>query len=137
MDANQLNEEEADTIDLSSINPEEVEPEKVEIEEVTANMDEIELVKIEDLEIKENGSIIEKGTGNPFSGGVVANYENGKMKERYLVDKGLKHGPYEKFFDNGNLNRKCAYKSGKLHGSFKKWYESGKRASEGQFLGWI
>ena len=46
MDANQLNgKEEADTIDLSSINPEEVEPEKVEIEEVTANMDEIELVR--------------------------------------------------------------------------------------------
>lgn len=123
-----------DEDDLSGINPDEVEVDEVEIQEIEADLDNTEWVNKQDLELKEDGMVYQKGVDTLFSGGIKSLYGNGELQERYLVQNGIKHGPYEKYFENGNLNRKCAYKEGKLHGKFKKWYDFGKHASEGQYL---
>ena len=105
--------------DLSGINPDEVEVDEVEIEEIEADLDNTEWVDKQELDFKEDGMVYQKGTEVPFSGGIKSFYENGELEQRYLVQNGIKHGPYEKYFENGNLNRKCAYKEGNFMGISK------------------
>ncbi len=120
--------------DITGINPEEVVLEEVFIEEVANDFDDVIFHKKSDLNIKEDGFHFIRGGRTLYSGGVHSFHDSKKLALRYIVEDGLKNGPYEKYFTNGKLNRRCSFKKGELHGSFAKFYTSGQRASEGQYL---
>ena len=59
-------------------------------------------------------------------------YYNGKIKEEYFINDGLKEGIYKKYNDNGYLKNdngyleiECNYVNNILHGPYKKYHKSG------------
>jgi len=121
-------------LNVSLINPEEVHLEEVNIEEVAFDFTNVEFQNLSEIVVNEDGIHFTNGGSDLYDGGIISFYKSGQLSLRYVVESGLKNGPYEKYFENGNLNRRSVYKDGKLHGRFYKWFASGRRANEGQYL---
>ena len=63
--------------------------------------------------------------GDPFSGTLVKNYENGQLEKKVTYKDGKEHSVYETYYKNGQLEWKVTYKDGKLHGVSESYYEDG------------
>lgn len=59
-----------------------------------------------------------------FSGLVESYYEDGSIKQRFGVLKGLRQGAALDWFEDGHLKFSANYHQGRLHGEKKIWYEN-------------
>ena len=49
-------------------------------------------------------------------------------------EKGLKHGPWETYWDNGNLMYKINYVNGKKHGLYDYYHPNGKLTIKSYYI---
>jgi len=76
---------------------------------------------------------------NPYTGKIVAKYENGNKKWEVNYKNGIKEGIQIDWYENGEKKMEGYYKNGKKEGSWAKWdmkgykkvtvYEEGKEIS--------
>ena len=50
------------------------------------------------------------------------------------IINGLRHGPWELYYDNGKLWYKCEYVNGKYHGPWEWYWSNGKLHSKGSYV---
>ncbi len=53
------------------------------------------------------------------------NYEDGTIREKYMVKNHLRNGKCEKWYSYGEKWIESNYKEGVLHGEYKEWYPNG------------
>ena len=53
------------------------------------------------------------------------NYEDGTIREKYMVKNHLREGKCERWYSNGEKWIESNYKEGVLHGEYKEWYSNG------------
>ena len=61
-------------------------------------------------------------------------YENGKLKERVLLDKGKRNGVCSFYYENGQLKEESSYRNGLLNGVVKLWDKYGNLKSEKSYV---
>ena len=49
------------------------------------------------------------------------------------IDKEIKHGHFECFYNNGQIKKECSYNKNRLHGEYNKWFEDGKKEISGEY----
>ena len=82
---------------------------------------------------KENEYIEEKKgityyKGEPFTGEIFRNYDNGQLKAKINYTDGKKDGLSEHYYENGQLQFKMNFKDGKEDGSsFESYDKDGQR----------
>lgn len=70
--------------------------------------------------------------GEPYTGVLFRNYENGQLKFKSIFKDGRVNGLCEDYYENGQLHKKENYKDGMLNGLSETYYENGqpRRKSE-------
>ena len=64
--------------------------------------------------------------GEPFTGEIFENYENGQLKYKSNFKDGKREdGLYERYYENGQLSYKTNLKDGKRNGLAESYYENG------------
>ena len=64
--------------------------------------------------------------GEPFTGEIFENYENGQLKYKSNFKDGKREdGLYERYYESGQLSSKANYKDGKRNGLSEFYRESG------------
>ncbi|HAI76701.1 MAG TPA: hypothetical protein DCM08_10680 [Microscillaceae bacterium] len=61
-------------------------------------------------------------------------YDNGNLRaEGIVLDNGLEHGLWTRYFENGKIEIEISYKAGVKHGPFISYFESGQIESMGAY----
>jgi hypothetical protein len=63
---------------------------------------------------------------NRFTGWIVENYPNGRLRSRMAVANGLLNGPCESWFDNGQIQSREFFRNGVSDGPRQTWYRNGR-----------
>jgi antitoxin component YwqK of YwqJK toxin-antitoxin module len=87
-------------------------------DEVTVDYQE----NIKDI-VTENGVLIYKG--EPFSGKMTSNYEDGSLEKVESFDNGLLNGVSKYYYSNGELGLIESYKDGDVEGEVTIFYKNG------------
>lgn len=61
----------------------------------------------------------------PFTGKIIAKYEDGKLKTEENFKDGKYEGISKEYFSNGQLAFEGTFKNGKLNGEVKTYFENG------------
>lgn len=80
----------------------------------------------DNLEVKEEITYL-KGETEPFTGEVIENYEDGKLKSKANYEGGKLNGNYEEYYESGQLRMKANYFHGQFDGNVEAYYENGQK----------
>ena len=69
----------------------------------------------------------------PYSGKVIATYDNEQRRFEKEYKDGRLNGVSVNWYSNGQNKSEISYKAGKQSGTFKKWYENGQQTAEGSY----
>ena len=78
-----------------------------------------EPINIETMLIERNDVYYTKDTNQPYSGPVFTLYENGQLKQEFIIKDGKRNGPYKFYYKNGQLKEEGIFQDNKVEGLFK------------------
>jgi formylglycine-generating enzyme required for sulfatase activity len=89
-----------------------------------------ELINYETTLIERDGVFYTKNTNKPYSGLVLALYNNGEKKSEGTLKDGEPDGVWTYWHENGQKESEGTYKNGKEDGKWTRWYENGQKRVE-------
>ena len=89
-----------------------------------------ELINYETTLIERDGVFYTKDTNKPYSGLVLALYNNGEKKSEGTLKDGEPDGVWTYWHENGQKESEGTYKNGKEDGKWTRWYENGQKRVE-------
>jgi len=89
---------------------------------------------IEDLDVREDGILVEVKTQKLANGIGRFYYESGTLKSETPFKEGLREGLGKLYFESGKLKAETPFKNDKIEGLKKEYYESGVVQSEVFFV---
>ena len=89
-----------------------------------------ELINYEATLIERDGVFYTKDTNKPYSGLVLALYNNGEKKSEGTLKDGEPDGVWTYWHENGQKESEGTYKNGKEDGKWTRWYENGQKRVE-------
>ena len=84
-----------------------------------------------DLIEKREGIRYLKDSDTPYTGRVIALYDEGQKKFEGTYKNGKHHGLWVHWYKNGQKEEERTYRSGKREGLRVRWHENGQKATEG------
>ena len=84
-----------------------------------------------DLIEKREGIRYLKDSDTPYTGRVIALYDEGQKKFEGTYKNGKHHGLWVHWHENGQKEEERTYRSGKREGLRVRWHENGQKATEG------
>jgi antitoxin component YwqK of YwqJK toxin-antitoxin module len=89
---------------------------------------------VEDLDVREDGTLIEVKTQKLANGIGQFFYESGKIKSETPFKEGLRDGLGKLYYESGKLQSETPFKNDKIEGLKKEYYESGVLRTEVSFV---
>ncbi|QIR76789.1 toxin-antitoxin system YwqK family antitoxin [Sulfurospirillum diekertiae] len=89
---------------------------------------------VEDLDVREDGTLIEVKTQKLANGIGQFFYESGKIKSETPFKEGLRDGLGKMYYESGKLQSETPFKNDKIEGLKKEYYESGVLRTEVTFV---
>lgn len=89
---------------------------------------------IEDLDVREDGTLVEVKTQKLANGIGRFFYESGKVKSETPFKAGLREGLGKMYYESGKLQSETPFKNDKIEGLKKEYYESGIVQTEVSFV---
>jgi antitoxin component YwqK of YwqJK toxin-antitoxin module len=89
---------------------------------------------VEDLDVSEDGTLIEVKTQKLANGIGQFFYESGKIKSETPFKEGLRDGLGKMYYESGKLQSETPFKNDKIEGLKKEYYESGVLRTEVTFV---
>jgi antitoxin component YwqK of YwqJK toxin-antitoxin module len=89
-----------------------------------------ELINYETTLIERDGVFYTKDTNKPYSGLVLALYNNGEKKSEGTLKDGEPDGVWTYWHENGQKESEGTNKNGKEDGKWTRWYENGQKRVE-------
>lgn len=89
---------------------------------------------IEDLDVREDGILVEVKTQKLANGIGQFFYESGKIKSETPFKEGLREGLGKMYYESGKLQSETPFKNDKIEGLKKEYYESGVLRTEVTFV---
>ncbi len=83
---------------------------------------------------RRDGTFLEKGSSNLYTGWVVERYGDGVLKSRTEVVDGRLAGVSEGYYTNGQMQVREFFTNGVSHGVRTKWRMDGSKLSEGEIV---
>ncbi len=74
-----------------------------------------------------------KSLEGSYEGPFAALPNDHHLSSREVYENGLKHGPYEWYFENGRVFEEGTYVQGRLEGPFRAYWETGELYEEGTY----
>ncbi|ACZ11766.1 toxin-antitoxin system YwqK family antitoxin [Sulfurospirillum deleyianum] len=88
---------------------------------------------VEDLDVREDGTLLETQTKKPANGVGQFFYESGQVKSQTPFKNGLREGLGKTYYESGHLRSETPFVNDKIEGLKKEYYESGVVQTEIQF----
>ena len=85
---------------------------------------------VEELDVREDGTLLESKTKKPANGMGQFFYESGQVKSQTPFKNGLREGLGKTFYESGRLRSETPFKNDKIEGVKKEYYESGTLQTE-------
>ena len=91
-----------------------------------------EPMNLDELENR-RGVYLQRPSFEPYTGPVVAYWEDGKIRERGTLVNGRWDGVYEEYYALGTLKARETYRNGVLHGPFEAYFKKGAPSDKGAY----
>lgn len=88
---------------------------------------------VEELDVREDGLLLESKTKKPANGVGQFFYESGQVKSQTPFKNGLREGVGKTFYESGRLRSETPFVNDKIEGLKREYYESGVVQTEIQF----
>lgn len=92
-----------------------------------------EPMNLDELENR-RGVYLQRPTFDPYSGPVVARYENGRVRIQGTLVDGRWDGLREAFYGLGTLKARETFSNGVLHGPFEAYFKKGAPSDKGAYV---
>lgn len=96
-------------------------------------------VSMADVTVKSSDGVYRyyaKGSNEPFTGILYANYPNGQTNSWQEYVNGIGQGKWINYYDNGNYKEIGYYEQNRVEGSIQKFYPNGNLKAEGVYKDW-
>ena len=90
--------------------------------------------KVEELDVREDGLLVESKTLKLANGIGDFFYESGKIKSETPFKEGLRDGLGKIYYESGNVKSETPFKNDKVEGLKKEYYETGVLQTEVPFV---
>ncbi len=89
-------------------------------------------MNLDELENR-RGVYLQRPSFEPYTGPVVAYWEDGTIRERGTLVDGRWDGVYEEYYALGTLKARESYRNGVLHGPFEAYFKKGIPSDRGAY----